>query len=173
MDELIEQLKDFRARAKDGDHWSDEDIVEALRQMSYDVLDGAKYLMVPEDPYPFASTPGQGKLLCGLIRLDLDQSADFDPPSIVELVHQLLDLELKHNTEVLCSEVIVCALRNAYFELDRAADDLLTLVGELDPLQWTSPTRDETVIKVMRIDVYNNRSKSGKLFQLTKEYQPI
>jgi hypothetical protein len=40
MDELIEQLKDFRARAKEGDDWSDEDIVEALRQMSYDVLDG-------------------------------------------------------------------------------------------------------------------------------------
>jgi hypothetical protein len=150
MDELIEQLKDFRARVKEGGDWSDEDIVEALRQMSYDMLDAAKYLMIPGDPSPFASTRGQGKLLCRLICSDLDQSADSDPPNIVELVHELLDLELKHNNEFLCSEVIVCALRNAYFELDRAANDLLAVVGEYDPLQWTSPTREETDIKVLR-----------------------
>jgi hypothetical protein len=150
MDELIEPLKDFRARVKEGHRWSDDDIVEALRQMSYDVLDAAKYLIVPEDPYPFASTKGQWKLLFDLIRSDLDQSADLDPPNMVELVHQLLGLELKHNDELLCSEVVVCALRNAYFDLDRAANDLLTLVGEYDPLEWTSPTRDETAIKVLR-----------------------
>jgi hypothetical protein len=48
----------------------------------------------------------------------------------VELVHTLLDLELKHTNEVLWSKVIVCALRNDYFELDRAANDLVSLVGE-------------------------------------------
>jgi hypothetical protein len=142
MDELIEQLKDFRARVKEGGDWSDDDIVEALRPMSYDVLDRAKYLMIPGDPYPFASTPSQGKLLCRLICSDLDQSADCDPPNIVELVHQLLDLELKHNDEFLCS--------SKNFELDRAANDLLAVVGEYDPLQWTSPTREETDIKVLR-----------------------
>jgi hypothetical protein len=74
MNELILKVQGLRIRLKNEAVWSDEGIVHAIREMSYDPWEAGSYLCCDGELYPPTSAPGQQKFLNELYNWDYNQT---------------------------------------------------------------------------------------------------